>query len=102
MTDSGIWDEMKCWMELLHDPDPRLRPARMEVGPDVVDILKERFAPVLYPNNVTRWTGVDQMYGVPIVSFYVLAPGVWRIVDQFGKVMSGGSVQYPYGRGMRI
>lgn len=97
---SEVWDEIKRWAELLQ-PRDEPRPQRMEVGPDVVDILKEQFAPVLYPNAATRWTGVDHLFGVPIMSCYVLARGYWRIVDQFGKVMQGGTVQYPYGRGMR-
>lgn len=89
-TPSAVWEEINRWAQLLL-PDPNEpRPVRMEVGPEVVSVLKDLFAPVLYPNANTEWRGASSMFGVPIVPRYVLAPYFWRMLDQFGKVMASG------------
>ncbi len=90
-----VWGEINRWAELLAPISNEPRPVRMEVGPEVVGVLKERFAPVLYPNARTEWRGHSQLFGVPIVPYYMLAPYFWRVLDQYRKVMTSGNLAAP-------
>lgn len=85
-----VWrDEFEHWARLLADT-PFTR--QMQVGPGVVDALVNRFAPPVGGSGM-RWGDHGQFFGVPIITVYVLAPGLWRALDQYGAVMREG--RYP-------
>jgi hypothetical protein len=89
MRTPAAWEEFEAWAHLLADtPIPR----QMQVGPGVVDALVDRFAPPVGGSGM-RWGDHGQFFGVPIITIYILAPGFWRALDQYGKVMQEG--RYP-------
>jgi hypothetical protein len=85
-----VWrDEFEHWARLLADtPIPR----QVQVGPGVVDALVNRFAPPVGGTGMV-WDDNTRFFGVPIIPVYVLAPGFWRALDQYGTVMRKG--RYP-------
>ncbi len=89
---SDVWGEISRWAALLAPISNEPRPVRMEVGPEVVGVLKERFAPVLYPNARTEWHGHSQLFGVPVTPYYMLAPYFWRVLDRHRKVIASGTL----------
>lgn len=75
-NEPDLWTRLT---ETLNTMPPPPRTARIEIGQDLLDWLKEQYEPNPFPNPIA------QFLGVPLVLSTVVGPWGWRALDHDGN-----------------